>query len=358
MSPTNHPPKLSKMFFFFLLQIFISFTLFSTLFNKRKAPGLNNNGSQENVAKSHVAPKEPELVILLWSYPFQHNFTLNQCPQKFDGSGCFYTADRDMYSQAHAVVLHHRDVCGSKEQLPQAPRPSNQYWIWFSLESPSHCPNPAFMNNVINLTMSYRADSDIFTPYGWIEKHNGSVNFAIPKKTRLVAWAVSNWNPSSKRVWYYQRLKKYLHVDVYGMHHLDLPRHNNTQSQTFSTYKFYFAFENSIHEDYITEKLWINALFSGCVPVVLGPPRANYERFIPGDAFIHVDDFSSPQELASYLLSLDADEEKYKKYFSWRLKYQLPEQEPPWVVPYCKICKALKEAPSFRTIPSIEAWFK
>lgn len=352
MSRTEQSRKESRFFFFFILQIVISFTLFSTILYKRNAPTLTSDDSQENVVTS---TKEPALVILLWTFPFEQRFPLNHCPQQFDSSDCFYTADRKLYSSANAVVIHHRDACNSEQQLPQAPRPFNQYWIWFNLESLSHSPNLAFMNNLINLTMSFRADSDIFTPYGWIEKHNGTENFTIPKKTKLAAWAVSNWNPGSRRVQYYEQLKNYLQVDVYG-HQLELPRERHFQ--TLSTYKFYFAFENSIHEDYITEKLWSNALFSGCVPVVLGPPRSNYERFIPGDAFIHVDDFSSPKEFATYLLSLDKDEEKYKLYFNWRSKYQLSKEEPEWIIPYCKICKALKEAPSYRTIPSIEAWFK
>ncbi|XP_018414742.1 PREDICTED: alpha-(1,3)-fucosyltransferase 6-like [Nanorana parkeri] len=177
------------------------------------------------------------------------------------------------------------------------------------------------MDNLINLTMSYRADSDIFTPYGWLEKNDGTINFTIPEKSKIVAWAVSNWNPRSRRVQYYDQLKKYLHVDIYGGQHLPLPR--NVHLQTISTYKFYFAFENSIHVDYITEKLWINSLESGTVPVVLGPTRANYERFIPPDSFIHVDDFSSAQELASYLLRLDKDDQKYQQYFNWRSIYSL-----------------------------------
>ncbi|KAM4017428.1 3-galactosyl-N-acetylglucosaminide 4-alpha-L-fucosyltransferase FUT3-like [Anomaloglossus baeobatrachus] len=323
------------------------------MFYKKETPSLSTD-LQEYVTT--VGSSEPILIILLWTYPYNYTFPLNRCPKQFDGSGCFYTVNRKMYSSANAVVIHHRNVRHSKEQLPQEPRPPNQYWIWFSNEPPSHCPNLSFMDNLINLTMSYRADSDIFTPYGWIEKHYGTENFNIPKKTKLVAWAVSNWKPKSERVQYYEQLKNHLHVDIFGKKHLNLPK--NRQIETLSAYKFYFAFENSIHEDYISEKFWYNALASGCVPVVLGPPRANYERFVPGDAFIHVDDFSSPRELASYFLSLDKDEEKYKQYFNWRKIYKLRKREISWVVPYCKICKVLKEAPSYRTIPSIEAWFK
>ncbi|KAG8547154.1 hypothetical protein GDO81_028977 [Engystomops pustulosus] len=351
MAPKEESRKLNRFYFFFMLQVCISFTLF-TIFLKMKKDSLTNELPE---VLATVGWRKPTL-ILLWTFPFGQEFLLNRCPEEFDISGCFYTADRTLYSSAHAVVLFHRDVCTTKTQLPQTPRPSNQRWVWFNNESPSHCPNLAIMNNLINLTMSYRVDSDIFAPYGWIEKHNTTINFTIPKKTKLAAWAISNWNPNSRRVKYYGELKNHLQVDIYGRLHLNMPR--DTQPELLSTYKFYFAFENSIHVDYITEKFWYNALYSGCVPVVMGPPRENYERFIPRDAFIHVDDFSSPQELASYLLSLDKDEEKYKQYFNWRSQYYVPLQDDPWTVSYCRVCKALKDAPTFRTIASIEKWFK
>ncbi|KAM4723100.1 4-galactosyl-N-acetylglucosaminide 3-alpha-L-fucosyltransferase FUT6-like [Rhinophrynus dorsalis] len=260
-----------------------------------------------------------------------------------------------MYSSAHAVIIHHRNACDNKGQLPQEKRPPNQYWIWFNLESRSHSPNLEFMDNLINLTMSFRVDSDIFTPYGWLEKSNKSRNFTIPEKTKLVAWAISNWNPNAKRYKYYLELKKHLDIDMYGIRNRPLQRSNLIE--TISKYKFYLAFENSIHEDYITEKLWTNSLISGTVPVVLGPPRENYERFIPPDSFIHVDDFSTAEELALYLHELDKDDQRYKQYFNWRSTLQPMEDRPDWVIEYCRVCKALKEAPIYRTIPSIAKWF-
>ncbi|KAM4723099.1 4-galactosyl-N-acetylglucosaminide 3-alpha-L-fucosyltransferase FUT6-like [Rhinophrynus dorsalis] len=334
------------MLFAFILQTTFSFILFVSFRGQKKT-------EQEIITSDE---ESWTLVILLWTWPLNYHFPLNKCPQPYNSSDCFFTVDRSMYSVADAVIFHHRDVCRSRYQLPQTPRPTNQYWIWFNLESPSHSPNLAFMDNLINLTMSYRIDSDIFTPYGWIENNNEIKNFTIPKKTKLVAWLVSNWNPQSRRVKYYGELKKYLKVDIYGRQHQSLPRNKNLE--TLSKYKFYLAFENSIHQDYITEKLWRNALVSGTVPVVLGPPRENYERFIPPDSFIHVDDFSTAEELASYLLKLDNDIPRYNQYFNWRSKFQATKSKQPWITDYCKVCKALKEAPPYRTIPSIAKWFK
>nr|DBA17283.1 TPA: hypothetical protein GDO54_002757 [Pyxicephalus adspersus] len=301
------------------------------------------------------APSKPPLTILLWTWPAKHTFPLNQCPPLVDSSGCFFTVNRSMYLIANAVVIHHRDI-STKAQLPPMPRPLNQYWVWFNMEPPEHLHKLSLMDNIINLTMSYKSDSDIFTPYGWLKSNNGAENFTIPSKSRLVAWIVSNWKQKHKRVQYYNKLKNYLQIDVYGKHNLPLPRKDHFV--TLSKYKFYLAFENSIHEDYITEKLWYNAFYAGAVPVVLGPSRKNYERFIPPDSFIHVDDFSSAQELAAYLLSLDKDDQRYRQYFNWRSRYMPVEKRKTWITEYCKVCKALKEAPAYRSIPSIAEWFK
>ncbi|KAM4618078.1 4-galactosyl-N-acetylglucosaminide 3-alpha-L-fucosyltransferase FUT6-like [Discoglossus pictus] len=367
---------LKKGIFFFILQTVFSFVLFASFRGSRnlvreidhyyiqKSDSVQNtNQSQKsnfvkNIDQSLTIPSqlnESLLIILLWTWPFGDHFQLNQCPQCFDGNGCFFTANRSLYSGANAVVFHHRDVYHSKNQLPQMPRPSNQYWIWFNLESPTHSPNLGIMNNIINLTASYRADSDIFCPYGWLDKNTDVHNFTIPEKTKFVAWVVSNWNPNNLRVKYYEELRKYIPIDVYGRNRMQLPRANHTS--VISTYKFYLAFENSLHQDYITEKLWKNSLTSGTVPVVLGPPRENYERFIPPDSFIHVNDFKTPKELADYLLKLDKDNAKYQEYFKWRSIFH-PTPSISWVTHYCKMCKALKEAPSYRTIPSIAKWFK
>ncbi|XP_069824449.1 4-galactosyl-N-acetylglucosaminide 3-alpha-L-fucosyltransferase FUT6-like isoform X2 [Dendropsophus ebraccatus] len=296
---------------------------------------------------------EEDLIVLLWTWPFGDYFPLNQCPKPLNGPWCFYTTNHSWYPRAHAVIFHHRDVCSSEIKMPQMPRPEGQHWVWFNMESPSHTPNLSLFNNLMNLTMSYRSDSDIFTPYGWLEK-NEAQNFTIPEKSKLVAWAISNWNSTSKRVEYYNELKDHIDIDVYGQEHMRL--HDYNLNAVLSRYKFYLAFENSIHSDYITEKLWRNALVSGTVPIVMGPPRENYEKFIPSHSFIHVNDFLSAKDLADYLLELDKDPFKYKQYFKWRLRLQ-PVGEWGWETHYCKACLALHEARPYRTIQSLSKWY-
>jgi alpha-1,3-fucosyltransferase 10 len=56
---------------------------------------------------------------------------------------------------------------------------------------------------------------------------------------------------------------------------------------------------------------------AGTVPVYRGAP--NVERFSPGEnAFINANEFSGPEELCSFLMKLDRDEQAYRRFFDWR----------------------------------------
>ncbi|KAG3280637.1 alpha-(1,3)-fucosyltransferase 5-like [Ictidomys tridecemlineatus] len=303
-------------------------------------------------------PAGRSLLILLWTWPFHTPVALSRCSKlRPSEADCQLTTNRSQYPRADAVIVHHREVSYSpRTQLPPSPRPPGQRWMWFSMESPSHCPQLQALDGLFNLTMSYRSDSDVFTPYGWLEPWPGPPEPAglnLSAKTELVAWVVSNWREDSARVRYYQQLRAHLPVHVFGRSHQQLPR--EAMARRLAQYKFYLAFENSQHRDYITEKLWDNALSAWAVPVVLGPSRQNYERFLPPDAFIHVEDFPGPQALAQHLRELDRDPARYLGYFRWRetLRPVLGS----WALSFCKACWRLQQDSRYQTVPSIASWF-
>ncbi|XP_053545485.1 4-galactosyl-N-acetylglucosaminide 3-alpha-L-fucosyltransferase 9-like [Bombina bombina] len=301
-----------------------------------------------------VQNAEKELLVLIWVWPFGENFPLDRCQKQYNISGCKFTANRSLYDTADALIIHHFDIMYNKKSLPQKPRPHFQRWVWFNLEPPLIIRNLHFLDNLINLTMTFRKDSDIYIPYGHVEILKEPRSFNIPPKSKLVSWVVSKWYPGIPRTAYYEELKKYIQIDVYGRQNKQLRREDF--HKTISQYKFYLAFENSVYKDYITEKLWSNAFDSWTVPVVLGTSRKNYELYIPGDSFIHVDDFSSQKELADYLLELDKDDEKYRKYFNWRSFYQT-RFDTGWPLYYCQGCRGIIQATEYQVIPSIENWF-
>lgn len=83
-------------------------------------------------------------------------------------------------------------------------------------------------------------------------------------------------------------------------------------------YKFYLAFENSNCVDYITEKLFENALQNGVLPIVMGARPKDYKNYAPNHSYIHVEEFASPRELAEYLYELNSNDDLYNSYFQWR----------------------------------------
>ncbi|XP_069479903.1 3-galactosyl-N-acetylglucosaminide 4-alpha-L-fucosyltransferase FUT3-like [Ambystoma mexicanum] len=298
--------------------------------------------------------QQKEVVVLLWTLPFNEQFNLNQCEELFGITGCLFTSNRSLYNKADAVILHHSDIMYNRSKLPQQPRPGHQRWIWFNLEPPSKIINLDMMDNLINLSMTYRCDSDIFTPYGWTLLTEEPQKFSIPAKSKLVAWVANNWDPSIPSVRYYKELENHLPVDVIRTRQQRL---NEDELIFLSKYKFYLAFEHFQNQDYVTEKLWNNALLSGSVPIVLGPTRANYERFLPAAAFIHVHDFHSTEELAEFLLALDKDDYRYQSYFSWRSRYKVVGSTS-WPTHYCKACYFLQRPTTYRSLSSVAEWFR
>ena len=78
-------------------------------------------------------------------------------------------------------------------------------------------------------------------------------------KSRQAAWFVSNCATPGRRESYVKELEKLLKVDVYGKcGRFTCSRENQTACllQLESDYKFCLSFENSICEDYVTEKFF------------------------------------------------------------------------------------------------------
>lgn len=303
-------------------------------------------------------PPPPPVTVLLWWEPFGHRLHLGDCLARFNIRGCHLTTNRSGHEEAQAILFHHRDlmVQGGPSQFPGGPRPPAQRWVWMNFESPSHSEGLHDLAGIFNWTMTYRVDSDVFVPYGYLRAREPMASLTLPRKTKLVAWVISNWNEEHARVRYYRQLKNYLPIDIYGARGLDLQE--DSVVKIVSQYKFYLAFENSRHPDYITEKLWRNAFQSWAVPVVLGPSRANYELFVPSNSFIHIDDFSGPMQLARYLKFLDRNKRQYKKYFAWRKRYEVQETSF-WDEHCCRVCEVVRTAgQQHKTVQNLASWFE
>ena len=129
------------------------------------------------------------------------------------------------------------------------------------------------MANYFNWTMTYRWDSDMVGPYGYVKPignvpihpnksqmkeylSNSKVNYA-DGKTKMAVWFVSNCNSKSKRNEMAKELQKHTNVDVYGgCGTMNCPRNkeDNCREMAAKIYKFYMSLENSLCQDYVTEK--------------------------------------------------------------------------------------------------------
>lgn len=233
---------------------------------------------------------------------------------------CVLTDDKWRAVDADAIIF------SDAFKHPGVYRPPNQLWMLYFLESPKHT-KPLKYPELFNWTLTYRRDSTVVDPYRrWMyynpkvrQKHQ-EMNYAA-NKTKKVAWFVSNCKAANKRLEYALELSKYITVDIFGYcGPFRCPRHDENACFELleRDYKFYLAFENSNCRDYITEKLYVNGLGHNVLPIVMGAHPLDYQYSAPEKSYIHVDEFSGPAELATYLHHLDKNDNAYNAYFRWK----------------------------------------
>ena len=257
-----------------------------------------------NAIKNTKSPKsldKQKKKILLWG-PFWGDpiwevglgsapFERLQCAVK----NCEIINDKSQLDAADAVLFHAHEII----YPPPPRRRSRQVWVFFMLESPAYSLLTHFLtytneqwNNQFNWTMTYRRDSDIQIPYGSVvqidentksRKNSTEPRHSIKKPKRLVAYIASNCaKVQSRRQEYVAQLEKYIPVDKYGACgnltcNKDWGRGDPACMQMISNnYKFYLSFENSLCEDYVTEKLF-KILPLDVVPVVRGGANYRYD---------------------------------------------------------------------------------
>ena len=230
------------------------------------------------------------------------------------------------------------------------------------------------LNGLFNWTMTYRLDSDVVQPYGWVQPtgsftlrpDNREIKLAMEfaagrksksKKTKLVAWFVSNCQSQSKREKYANALAKHVQVDVYGdCGSLSCDRDNaaNCYGMLDQEYKFYLSFENSYCDDYVTEKLF-SILQLEVVPIVFG--GANYSAIAPPFSYIDARDFKSAQQLADYLKLLDENDELYNQYFWWKPHYRIRNHIQDLKLSMCGLCSRLHFDRAVKIYEDMEKWW-
>lgn len=295
-------------------------------------------------------------------------------------SSCFVTDDRSLFNSSDVVIFSIQNL--DLNDLPVY-RSAHQRFVFYELESPANTdPLPMLHNRTrfgfFNWTMTYRLDSNVVhrDSYGIVlpKRRTPVSRYPIPRrqgnissnshqrphtetrvanKTKLAAWFVSNCITSGRREDYVRQLSQYIPIDIYGKcGNLSCPDQDQCREMIRSDYKFYISFENSLCNDYVTEKLSA-ALLYDTVPVVMG--NVDYTSFAPPHSFIDVSDFSSPKELSNYLLLLNKTDNLYARYFDWKRDFSVdltPKQG------WCHLCKlANQENLPSNTYKDIFKWW-
>lgn len=258
-------------------------------------------------------------IILVYNNPGwqEYNEILKTMPGDY-----VLTLDRKYLDRAFAVVFH---MPGLNEHLSgDLCKPDGQIWVQWNME-----PETKFrwmdnlaLDDLFDLRMDYHPEADVVCPYyaGFKPERVATPVDPFGKKNR-VCMLISSGVNQSRREEYLAELMKYTRIDSYGrlFHNTDMGGEDqgwDSKVALYSQYKFVIAFENSVLEDYVTEKLY-DPLLAGTVPIYLGAP--NVEEYLPGDdCVVRADRFDSPKELAQYLERCYTDDEEYLKHYRWR----------------------------------------
>ncbi len=297
---------------------------------------------------------------------------------------CLTTTDRGLLNDSEAVIFHARDLNPDDLPLPGWRR-SHQNFIFFLLESPVHTnlellELPVF-RNYFNTTMTYRLDSDIVNTYGQLQCIDASsstclnlpqsasltvqntfdstieipIQMNLTLKNRTAAWFVTNCQTNSQRELLVRNLTQFIPVDIYGAcgngSHTCADRAEcNVMLSRY--YRFYLSFENSLCQDYVTEKLYRTLMYD-TVPVVYG--GSDYSLYLPQGSYVNAMDFDSPEKLSNHLKKLMVNDELYLSYFNWKRKYTVKLRP---FDGWCSLCHLLHDRNSEKkSYADIAAWW-
>ncbi|XP_018010964.1 glycoprotein 3-alpha-L-fucosyltransferase A [Hyalella azteca] len=284
-------------------------------------------------------------------------------------NSCYITTNRNEVPYQELDALVWIPLAEDRSFPPvRSPHTRYVYYLWESpLTAGVNTNELEKIKGVFNYTMTYRRDSDIFNPYGSfirLETHRTHLRNKdyARGKTKQAAWFVSKCGAvNSGRATLGQELERYISVDIYGAcgtMNCQKTDHDYCYGRAAAMYKFYLSFENSLCDDYITEKFFLTSRYD-ILPVVYG--LGAYEETAPPHSFINVFDFPSVRHLADYLIYLDKNDTAYNEYFQWKINYEAVNSETNFYthnksVSWCQLCEKLHTDKEVRIHTDLHEW--
>ncbi|OWF49737.1 Alpha-(1,3)-fucosyltransferase C [Mizuhopecten yessoensis] len=269
---------------------------------------------------------------------------------------CIMTEGWD-YSSADVVIWQ-----GMDSPIYPPRKYINQTWVFHSMEPPLlHVHSMKLWDGLFNWTISYRRDSDFYSPYGifrTVQRNSIPTESAdlLNWKTRSdVLWFVSNCHVPSGRPEYAAELDKYVRVDVYGKCGTKNCSGNweSCSKELRNKYKYYLSFENSLCRDYITEKsMKIYESLFNAIPVTR--TGANVSLYLPPGSYLSTADASNTESMALYLYKLKSP----TSFFRWR-QFYVAEDTIDSEQTFCELCRRSHTVNKYRRLyRSLDKWLR
>lgn len=138
-------------------------------------------------------------------------------------------------------------------------------------------------------------------------------NFVLYKFDKTRFWKNNYYQYATIRSNFYKILSRYKYVGTPKGKSRFSEEIFNEAVELLRPYKFNIAFENSLHDGWVTEKI-VNSFLAGCIPIYFG--HKSVFNYFNKKAFIYAGDFDSFEDLASYVMEVDRDFELYNKYIN------------------------------------------
>jgi hypothetical protein len=138
----------------------------------------------------------------------------------------------------------------------------------------------------------------------------------MPPRTHL-AELFCSFVVSNPRSWprnrFFKKMLRRRHVDSGRSLFNNVGGRVADKMKFISKYRFNIAFENTETNGYITEKL-VEPLLAGSIPIYWGAP--DVLRYFDSRCFVHARDFPGLDELADFIITLDANPERQLDYLN------------------------------------------
>lgn len=267
---------------------------------------------------THVSAENP-ITLLMWNTEgFE---SILEDPKYLEGCSvpCRLSTNQSESESAHLVMV----TGGKAPEVLSIMHPWQQKAL-FVLEPDLSLPSVTNRVGPFHMLTSYSRYSDVRIDYSRsLVVPQGMPEVQRKVKKALAAAFVSNCDSNGDaryRLDYLKELMTHVDVDSYGscLHTPGLPT-NATLKDVAGEYHFVLVFENTLLDDYVTDKFY-EALGTDAIPVYLGAP--NISEFLPDRAstkiVIEARHYPDPASLASYMKELVTTEKDYLEYFTWR----------------------------------------